>query len=49
MKKNIANRPNFGIITNGTIITEKHLSFFKKYSFQITLSIDGPEHIHDYF
>lgn len=37
----------YSIITNGTIISEKILQIFKKYSFHITVSIDGPAEVND--
>lgn len=39
--------PKYGITTNGTQITEESAQLMKKYSFIITLSIDGNEIIHD--
>lgn len=36
-----------GIITNGTIMTEEIADFIKEYSIPITLSIDGPQPVHD--
>lgn len=37
----------FLINTNATLIDEQTLSLFKKYSFKVTVSIDGPNDIHD--
>ena len=39
--------PNFGIITNGTIINDRLLALIKKYITFITVSIDGPKTIND--
>ncbi len=36
-----------GFQTNGILIDEKWARFFRKYSFLVGLSIDGPEHVHD--
>jgi len=33
--------------TNGILLTPEWADFFKKYSFLVGLSIDGPRHIHD--
>ena len=38
---------SFAITTNGTIATKKAIAILKKGKFNIVLSIDGPEHIHD--
>jgi len=44
---------NFGlqvnIITNGTLLTEKPINFIKNNRIDITVSIDGPQEIHDVF
>ena len=37
----------FSITTNGTILSEKIVNFFKEYNFRITLTIDGFKEIHD--
>lgn len=39
--------PQFGIITNGTILTPKILRFLKEHISIITVSIDGPQKIND--
>ncbi|MBU7019032.1 MAG: radical SAM protein [Theionarchaea archaeon] len=36
-----------GIITNGTIMTEEIAQFIKEYNIPITVSIDGPQMVHD--
>lgn len=35
------------IQTNGTLITESWADFFKEESFSVSLSIDGPQEVHD--
>lgn len=37
----------FFLTSNGVLINEEIVSFFEKYSVELTLSIDGPEFIHD--
>ncbi len=39
--------PNYGIITNGTIINEDLLNFIEKYISVVTVSIDGDKEIND--
>lgn len=36
-----------GIITNGTIMTEEMAAFIKEHHLPLTVSIDGPEDVHD--
>jgi uncharacterized protein len=35
--------------TNGTFLTDDFCRFFKENNFLIGLSVDGPEHLHDYY
>jgi uncharacterized protein len=35
--------------TNGTFLTDDFCHFFKENNFLLGLSIDGPEHLHDYY
>lgn len=44
----IAYIPQWGIITNGTILNKTILEIIKKYIKFITISIDGPKDINDY-
>jgi len=39
--------PDFSISTNGTLIDQKMIDFFKKHHFSVTISLDGPPHIND--
>ncbi|MBP8600681.1 MAG: radical SAM protein [Candidatus Saccharicenans sp.] len=40
--------PQFGIVTNLTILNEEILSFYKDNSLKVTVSLDGPENIHNF-
>lgn len=40
-------QPRFGVVTNLTVLTEKHLKTFKEFGITVTVSIDGPDYIHD--
>jgi len=46
-KEKFETEPEFGIITNGTIISDKILSVIKRHIKFITVSIDGPANIND--
>lgn len=37
----------FSVVSNGTLITEEHIDFMSQYNFQVTISLDGPDYIHD--
>jgi uncharacterized protein len=39
--------PAFGVITNGTLITEKAAALISKYNIHVTVSIDGPKELND--
>lgn len=43
----ISKLPGFGIITNGTIYSERVLRLVKKYKMFVTVSMDGPAEIQD--
>lgn len=38
---------NFEVVTNGTLLTEKIIRFFKRYDVSLSISLDGPEKITD--
>lgn len=38
---------NFQMTTNGTLFTDKSIDFLIKNNFQLTISLDGPEEIHN--
>lgn len=40
-------KPNFGIVTNGTLINEEVAAFFSKYQIRVTISIDGEKEVND--
>ena len=46
-EKQISFLPKFGLITNGTILTERVISFVNKNISFVTVSIDGPKEIND--
>lgn len=37
----------FGITTNGTLLSEERVAFFIEQGFSMTISLDGPQEIHD--
>ena len=37
----------YGVVTNGTIMTDSILKFLKENNFGVTVSLDGPSHIHN--
>ena len=39
--------PSYGLVTNGTIVTEQILDILKKNSIPVTVSIDGHQLLHD--
>ncbi|MFZ4403673.1 MAG: radical SAM protein [Pseudobdellovibrionaceae bacterium] len=40
---------DFSIVTNGVLVDDEALRIFKKYKFNVTVSIDGPEDINEKF
>ncbi len=40
---------NNSIQTNGVLLTKEFVDFSKEHKFHIGLSLDGPEHIHNYY
>lgn len=40
-------QPRFAVVTNLTVLTEEHLEAFKEFEITVTVSIDGPDYIHD--
>ena len=42
------NKPiSIGLTSNGTLLTENALAFFKEQDIELCISIDGPEHVHN--
>lgn len=39
--------PGFGIVTNGVCLNDELIEIMRKYNFQITISLDGPEEINN--
>lgn len=46
-KKNGLRTPLFAIVTNGTLIDDHAWSVFNEYSFNVTVSLDGPKDVND--
>lgn len=46
-KGDINELPVIGMVTNGTIVNDKLIELINVYDIQITVSIDGPEHVND--
>lgn len=40
---------SWGIITNGTILNDEMISFFNKYRFYVSVSLDGPKQYNDLY
>lgn len=40
-------QPQFGLVTNGTLVTDKVLDLLKKFPIHITISLDGDKEIND--
>ncbi|NOX90143.1 MAG: anaerobic sulfatase maturase [Calditrichaeota bacterium] len=38
-----------GLQTNGILLDEKWAKFLKQYHFLVGISLDGPEHVHDFY
>ncbi|MGC1376221.1 MAG: radical SAM protein [Anaerolineales bacterium] len=43
----IAHRPEMGMVTNGTRITDEFCELVEKYGLQVTISLDGPPEVND--
>jgi len=44
----LTHRPRFGIVTNGVLLnSERTINLLKKYSVEMTVSLDGPAFIHN--
>jgi uncharacterized protein len=42
-----AQMPALSISTNGTLLNQEMIDFFKDHNFSVTVSLDGPRHIND--
>jgi uncharacterized protein len=40
-------RVDFSLTTNGTLLTDEVIDFFQEHRFGVTVSIDGPQELHD--
>lgn len=47
--KNLLNPLSFSITTNGTLLNNAAIDFIKEHNINISVSIDGPEDIHDMY
>jgi uncharacterized protein len=45
--KDASNPIAFNITTNGTLLSDEILRFIRRHNIQLSISIDGPEYIHD--
>jgi uncharacterized protein len=43
----LKNLPNFGVVTNGTILSKEIIHLLKEFQIGVTISLDGPEYIQD--
>lgn len=39
--------PRWGIVTNGTLMTDEIIEFFNRHNFSVNVSLDGPKEIND--
>ena len=39
--------PRFNVTTNGTLLTDEVIHFLVGHRFNVTISLDGPKHVHD--
>ncbi len=46
--KNEMKKPNFSMVSNGTLMKDEIADFLFKHHFSVTISIDGPKEIHDH-
>ncbi|CAL1525657.1 GTP 3',8-cyclase [Bacillus subtilis] len=43
----LGKRVHFALTTNGTLKASKHIELWKRYHVSVSVSVDGPPHIHD--
>jgi uncharacterized protein len=46
-KGNLRRMPRLAVVTNGTLGNERIIKLLKRYGIAVTVSIDGPESVHD--